>query len=133
MLKKMIIIIVTVATLVGVGGYFIIQKLDKDVEMILTEDITEVNIADLNDGVYIGEYNKALAVSAKLRVTVEDGKIIDIEILEHKNGQGTPAEVIVENFIGEQSVLVDDIAGATYSSRVLKLALMDALGVSEDE
>ena len=47
--------------------------------------------------------------------------------VEHLAGKGTIAEVITEDIIRDQTLLVDDISGATTSSHVLKLAIQDAL------
>ena len=52
---------------------------------------------------------------------IYNNRITNIEIIKHINGQGGPAEVIINDIMEYQSLLVDDIAGATYSSRVLKL------------
>ena len=45
-----------------------------------------------------------------------------IEILEHFNGQGQKAEAILENIIASQTLGVDGISGATYSSTAIKQA-----------
>ena len=117
-----IIIAALVTTLI-----LIINKLDADVEVILNEVITEVDLSSLEDGSYLWEYKKALAVSAEVEVTIQNGEITNIEIIKHTNGQGEPAEVIIKDIMENQSLLVDDVAGATYSSRVLKLSVQDAL------
>jgi len=126
--KTKIILIITIIIAVLVTTLIlIINKLDADVEVILDEDITEVNLSSIEDGVYYGEYKEALAVSAEVEVTIQNGEITNIEIIKHINGQGEPAEVIINDIIESQSILVDDIAGATYSSRVIKLSIQDAL------
>lgn len=119
-------IIIIIALLVT-ALILIINKLDADVKVILNEVIIEVDVSSLEDGVYFGEYKKAFAVSAEVEVTIQNGEITNIEIIKHTNGQGEPAEVIINDIVGNQSLLVDDIAGATYSSRVIILAIQDAL------
>jgi uncharacterized protein with FMN-binding domain len=50
-----------------------------------------------------------------------------IEIVRHLNGQGKPAEVIPDRVIEMQSLDVDIISGATYSSKVILKAIENAL------
>ncbi len=78
------------------------------------------------DGTYIGSYETTV-VKVKVAVTVVNHTITEIEILKHDNGQGKEAEEILNDVIESQSVLVDSIAGATYSSKVILLAIIDAL------
>ncbi len=85
-----------------------------------------INISTISDGSYIGEYDVDF-IYAKVKVTVQSGKITDIEILEHKNERGEPAEAIVGQIIREQKINVDAISGATNSSIVIKKAVENAL------
>jgi uncharacterized protein with FMN-binding domain len=68
-----------------------------------------------------------MPVSARVEITVHDGKITDIKLLEHNNGQGKPAEAIIGQVLENQTLEVDVIAGATYSSKVILKAIEDAL------
>jgi len=125
---KKIAIIGGVFLVFAVGSMILMfQKLDRDAQVILEEEIRELNLQGLVDGVYEGAYMEALATNAKVEVTIEDGQMVDIVILKHSNGRGQDAEGIIEDILTEQSVLVDDVSGATYSSRVIKLAVKDAL------
>jgi uncharacterized protein with FMN-binding domain len=126
-MKKVLIISFIVVSILALSVYLLINKLNKDVESILDESIVDIQLDTVADGTYEGEYNKALAVNALVEVTVVNNVITDIRIIEHQNGKGAPAEEIIMDIIGSQSLLVDDISGATYSSRVLKLAVYDAL------
>jgi uncharacterized protein with FMN-binding domain len=47
--------------------------------------------------------------------------------VKHVNGQGKPAEVITEKVIETQSLQVDVVSGATYSSKVILKAIENAL------
>ena len=53
--------------------------------------------------------------------------ITDITILEHQNGQGDDAVQIISDIIDAQHLNVDLISGASYSSKVILLAVFDAL------
>ncbi len=88
--------------------------------------INDVDFSEIEDGEYIGEYKTTL-VSAKVKVTIEDHKIIKIEILEHDNGRGKKAEKIIETVIEEQTLSVDVISGATASSKVILKAIEKSL------
>ena len=66
-------------------------------------------------------------VYAKVEVTVQDGVITNIDILEHKNGRGSRAEVVIDRIIEEQRIEVDAVSGATNSSTVIKKAVENAL------
>ena len=88
--------------------------------------VDEINISDVSDGIYIGEYDVNF-IYAKVEVTVQDGKITNIELLEHKNERGKPAEAILGKIIDAQEINVDAISGATNSSTVIKKATEIAL------
>ena len=62
-----------------------------------------------------------------MKVTVKNHAITDIDLLKHQNGQGKPAEVITERVLAAQSLKVDTVSGATMSSKVILLAIEDAL------
>lgn len=89
-------------------------------------DFCSLDISNIPDGAYTGEYDVDF-VYAKVEVTVENGIIASIAILEHKNGRGTPAEVIVDRIIEEQRIDVEAVSGATSSSTVIKKAVENAL------
>lgn len=88
--------------------------------------VDEINISGVSDGIYIGEYDVNF-IYAKVEVTVQDGKITNIELLEHKNERGKPAEAILGKMIDAQEINVDAISGATNSSTVIKKATEIAL------
>lgn len=88
--------------------------------------VDEINISDVSDGIYIGEYDVNF-IYAKVEVTVQDGQITNIELLEHKNERGKPAEAILGKMIDAQDINVDAVSGATNSSTVIKKATEIAL------
>ncbi|NLC31894.1 MAG: FMN-binding protein [Clostridiales bacterium] len=85
--------------------------------------------AQYPDGTYQGEgegFGGAILVS----VTVLDGKITDIELLEHSETSGisdAAVEQIPADIIEAQSVDVDVVAGATYTSDGIMEAVLNAL------
>lgn len=87
---------------------------------------TNIDISDIPDGVYIGEYDVNV-IYAKVEVTVENGEITNIIILEHRNERGKPAEAVINKIIEDQKTDVDAVSGATNSSTVIKKAVENAL------
>ncbi len=85
-----------------------------------------INISNVPDGVYVGEYDVDF-VYAKVEVTVQNGVMTNIDILEHKNGRGKPAEAVADRIVKEQKIDVDTVSEATNSSIVIKKAVENAL------
>ena len=85
-----------------------------------------LDISDVPDGVYVGEYDVDF-IYARVEVTVQNGVITNIDILEHKNGRGSRAEAVVDRIMEEQKIEVDAVSGATNSSTAIKKAVENAL------
>jgi uncharacterized protein with FMN-binding domain len=92
-------------------------------------EINEVNLAQINDGQYTGvyEFDGITTLKAKVEVLVSNNKIVNIKIIEHNNWRGGEAEKLPEIIIEKQSLKVDTISGATYSSKVILKAVENAL------
>ncbi|MDI9476028.1 MAG: FMN-binding protein [Natronincolaceae bacterium] len=100
------------------------KKEEKEPEV--TQDISDMNLAD---GTYEGT-GKGFGGNIKVEVEVKDGKVANIEILEHgetENIAGPAIEGIPGAIIDAQSIEVDNVSGATLSSKGIKAAVMDAL------
>ena len=95
-------------------------------DMVKHTIISDVDISDLPDGIYTGEYDVDF-IYAKVEVVVKSGIITDIIILEHRNDRGNTAESLTGDIILAQSIDVDAVSGATNSSTVLKKAVELAL------
>ena len=93
---------------------------------------------DLAEGTYIGEYKGAKDSfrNEKVQVTVSDGKVSDIKVLESsaikddkpvelRNGQSL--DDLSSRVIGSQSLHVDIISGATLNSNAHLKAVENAL------
>jgi uncharacterized protein with FMN-binding domain len=106
----------------GYAAYFIIERNLNGLDEVV---ITPIDFSTVEDGEYQGKYS-AFPVSVTVDVSVIDHRITKIKIIEHNNGQGGDAEAIIEEIIRVQSLDVDVISGATYSSQVIKLAIADA-------
>jgi uncharacterized protein with FMN-binding domain len=93
---------------------------------ISTIDIIGLDANNVKDGTYLGEYDAGY-IYAKVEVVVRNGQIVDINILQHDNERGTPAETIVDSIIEQQYTKVDTVSGATNSSLVLEKSVENAL------
>ncbi|MBO4883384.1 MAG: FMN-binding protein [Lachnospiraceae bacterium] len=116
-------------TVVGIIALFvglILSVIIKQAGELKSIDKTPVDISEVPDGVYEG-YSETTLVKVRVRVTVADGRIENIEILEHECGRGKPAESIVANMKTGNTVEVDAVSGATVSSEVIKAAVRNAL------
>ncbi|NMA69369.1 MAG: FMN-binding protein [Desulfitobacterium sp.] len=97
-----------------------------------TEGSTETPAADVsyNDGTYEGTSDAGISEGLKVSVTVEDGKITEVEVVEHNetDGIGTNAiNALPGKIVEAQSTDVDDVSGATLSSNAIKEAVNNAL------
>lgn len=128
-LKKRYIITAVIIILILAASAAVIKMyndLQRSLEYLSAMPVSDIDITKIPDGTYGGSY-EAFPVSVKVSVTVTGGKITDIELTEHVNGRGKPAEAITDRVIGAQSLDVDIISGATHSSKVILKAIEDAL------
>lgn len=119
----MAVITVSYFCIKGIKDYTDLKTYEKQVNDIT---ISNVNVSKIADGTYIGSY-EVLWVAAEVRVTVKNHRIEEIELVEHKNGRGSSAEVIPSKVIETQSLEVDVVSGATSSSKVILKAIENAL------
>ncbi len=96
------------------------------------ESITFKNIelSDIDDGTYVGEYDAGY-IYARVEVVIEEGNITSIDLIEHRNEKGESAEKILNDIVAAQSIEVDAVSGATNSSNVIKKAVEDAVANSD--
>lgn len=112
-----ILVIMAVITFLSMG---------KKMETYKGFDFTKLDLSNIEDGTYTGSEDGKL-VKVTVKVTVKDHKITGIDIIEHQNGKGQPAEAITKDIIEKNSPDVDAISGATLSSNVIKVAVYNAL------
>lgn len=125
--KNLISFIVIIVLAAGLTFASVYLKNVADYKQAVNETaVSEIDLSKVPDGIYSGEYDVNF-ISAKVEVTVQDGRITDLIILEHKNERGKSAEIIVDQMIEEQKVDVDAVSGATNSSIVIKKAVEKAL------
>lgn len=129
MKKKLVIILVIIITLVSIGVLVISQILklvNQQMEDLVETTIVDVDLSTLNDGTYIGEV-KTIPIHVIVEVEIVNHQIIEIRIIEHRSGQGESGEMIINDILLNQSLNVDIITGATYSSKAIMIAISEAL------
>jgi uncharacterized protein with FMN-binding domain len=85
----------------------------------------------LEDGIYDGKA-KVGPVKVLARVTIQNQRITNISLLEHRTWKGRAAEnIIPHRIIDKQSTKVDSVSGATVSSTVIMNAVDDAIQLAK--
>lgn len=141
--SKALKITTVIATLVALA--IGIVTLAGNIDLESTEDtslIDEVNdtlateLSDFADGTYTGYSTGFQNLDVEVVVTVENGLITDINIIEYGGTsahKGTnfedAASEVAEDIVDEQSVNVDTISGATYTTTGIINAVKDALNI----
>lgn len=129
-MKKVVTVFVIVGVILagyfgakGIQSYLDLRKYQKQIEDIKIED---VNLSSIPDGTYVGKA-EVLWIAAEVKVNVKDHKIVNIDLIRHKNERGAKAEVLPQKVVENQSLQVDAISGATNSSKVILKAIENAL------
>lgn len=84
---------------------------------------------ELSDGKYQASAT-GIEGEISIEVSIEDGAITDISILEDNETAGVGAKaigIIAEEVVANQSLAVDSVAGATISSAAMKAAIANAI------
>lgn len=73
----------------GILGFKLASnKIVSDAEALTVE---EIDFSQMEDGEYLGNY-EIFPVKVSVKTKIQDGKIVQIEFLEHFNGRGVLAE-----------------------------------------
>ena len=127
--KILIIVLIVIAAIVIIGGLVlknVIGKLDEGLEELMAIEIKNVDFSQIPDGTYSGKY-KQFPIDVEVSVVIRDEKIQDVVILKHVDGKGKDGEKVIDCVMTEQSLEVDTVTGATYSSIVILKAIEQAL------
>lgn len=92
----------------------------------------ELDLSSIADGVYQGS-GTGLRGTTTVSVTVESGQITDITVDSYEDDEQyftRASSTIISEILSAQSLDVDTVSGATYSSNGILEAVADALGVS---
>ena len=85
--KKTVLFVIVFLLLVGfVLGIFYLKSVADYRQAVRGTTFEDINIPDIPDGVYVGEYDVDF-IYAKVEVTMLNGEITNINILEHSQAQ----------------------------------------------
>ncbi|MDF2486457.1 MAG: uncharacterized protein K0R46_2625 [Herbinix sp.] len=124
--KKIIIVVFAVIVVIVIGISYMINSISSSLDAYKDYDLSGLDLSRVEDGTYTGSED-AKIIQVTVEVTVKDHVITEVNILSHQNGQGKPAEAIVDDIVAKNSLEVDAISGATHSSLVIKAAVYNAL------
>lgn len=124
--KKILMWTLIALVLIFLAAQVAMKKIESNLNALMDLEMADLDLEKTEDGVYTGSYS-AFPVEAEVQVALEDHRIVSIELIEHKHGQGANAEILPEIVLQAQSLDVDLVAGATYSSKVILKAIEDAL------
>jgi uncharacterized protein with FMN-binding domain len=119
-----VVIVIVYFGITTVKSYM--KTIEASLEQLKNTPISDVDLSQVADGVYAGSCH-VFPVTAEVRVTVEDHRISGIELTKHINGRGSEAKVIPGRVVEAQTLAVDVVSGATYSSMVILRAIENAL------
>lgn len=94
--------------------------------------IGEIELSAIEDGIYTGIADGDV-ISVEVEVEVKEHQVKSIELVKHVNGQGDGASVITEDIIEAQSIQIDNVSGATLSSKVIRKAVENAFNGKEEK
>lgn len=121
---RVLVAIVGIAVILFVGLQIMLKEFSNEISKV---EIGNLDLSSKADGVYEGVFDFNEAVGARVKVMIENNKIMRIEILEHRTGLGGKAEAILDKVIDAQSLNVDAISGATGSSKIILKAIENSL------
>lgn len=111
------------------------QDSEQESEMDEADENGMIDLAKIADGKYEGE---GTGFGGKIRVCVEikDHKIVSIEIISASGEDASfleRAKGVIDRILAAQSMEVDTVSGATYSSRGIIRAVKNALSGEKDD
>ena len=126
-MKKILKVFGFVAILILVIIGIAFASMTKKTEDALKKQVNvEIDMAKVQDGTYNGESDGGM-VKVEVAVEVENHQIKNIELIKHDNGKGKPAEAMLDDMILNNTDNVDNVSGATTSSRTIRNAVNRAL------
>ena len=95
-------------------------------EVYQNTTFSSVDVKQVKDGTYTGYYDMLL-VNAYVKVTVSNGVITSLDLLEHRYNRIYNGSAVVNQILEKQSLVVNGVTGATYSSKSIIKATERAL------
>jgi len=119
----LVVILVCIALLAGsIGGFLVVAS--KELSKM---DVTDLDFSQLSDGSYRGEH-RYMGFTCTVEVTVNDHRISRITVSEGRRDKYVDkAKMVTQRVIDAQSLNVDAVTGATFSSKAILKAVENAL------
>jgi len=121
-----LLIIALIAASVGILGFVLLRNIESNFKELTNMTFADINLDKIPDGSYFGSFS-TFPVAADVEVVVRNNEIVEVIILKHNHGRGSDAEVVSDRVVAFQSLKVDTVTGATFSSLVILKAVEDAL------
>ncbi len=124
-MKKTVITIIIVLLVIVVGGvgFFRSYVHGERIKM----QVGEVDLSRVSDSVYNGEH-PYFGLVCKVEVEVKNNRIVNIKVDEDRSSEYVDkAKMVTQNVLLEQSLDVDTITGATFTSKAILKAVENAL------
>lgn len=127
---RILMIVLCTLILLGVGISLAFRQVESNLLNLIALPVLQAMPLSLADGTYEGSYS-TFPIKVRVQVHVLDQRIQAISLFEHRNGQGEAAEAILKTIVANQSLAIDTVSGATYSSIVILKAVEQALAKAE--
>lgn len=125
-MKRNVKIILITLSMISIGTLIAFNAIENNLKKLSIAKVESIDLLTLEDGVYEGSYS-SFPISVEVTVSVQDHKIDNIVLNKHVTGQGQQADEILVLVVDKNSIEVDVISGATYSSKVILSAISNAL------
>lgn len=113
----------------GVFYYKVLKPVFKEHKRVRSLTIKNINLAEVKDGEYSGQFSYGKETNIKVVVTVEAGEIVTLNVVE--NGDTDYAKKaaagIKKEILKQQKNNVDVVSGATTTSKAILKAVEIAL------
>ena len=106
--KEMVLIAASILLMFGIvrGGRYIVGLYNYR-QGIAAIQIAAIELSEIPDGEYVGSCDVDF-IRVRVRVLMQDGKIQELELLEHHNDRGDAANVVTGFFMVEGSTMLWD-------------------------
>ncbi|MBN1649113.1 MAG: FMN-binding protein [Spirochaetales bacterium] len=127
-MKKRILagILALIVIIIAAAVLFVSGRVKKFTTFMETVRIEQPDLDEIPDGIYHAETN-VFPIIVELSVEIKAHRITGIDLVRHMNGKGGDAERILDEVMAKQSLRVDTVSGATFSSKVILATIQKAL------
>ena len=126
-MKKTAIAIAIFLGIIALVSTAMVLVLMRGMKDVLQEEIAEIDISTIEDGVYVGRYEHYRWTS-KVEVVIASGQIVSISLIEdHQIPNDITSAILFQRVIDANALDVDMVTGGTVSSIAYLKAIEDAL------